>query len=151
MSRLTWIVAAFAAWSITTASLLAAELGTAAEARAMLERAVAAVKADRAAAIARFNKRDGGFHDRDLYVFCFEGADGRVVSHVDPGQLGKDVRALRDRAGTAFGEMFFRDPKEGAFATVRYMWPRPGQSKPVEKESFVTRIGGLVCGVGYYK
>jgi hypothetical protein len=32
------------------------------------------------------------------------------------------------------------------------MFRRPGPDpKPVPKESLVTRIGDLICGVGYYK
>ena len=34
----------------------------------MLERAVAAVKKDKAKALDMFNKGEGGFKDRDLYV-----------------------------------------------------------------------------------
>src|SRR5262245_965834 len=40
--------------------------GTAAEAKAMLEKAIAAVKADKAKAIASFNNGTDGFKDRDL-------------------------------------------------------------------------------------
>ena len=47
------------------------QFGTAAEAKAMLERAVAAVKADKAKALEMFNKGEGGFKDRDLQPFCF--------------------------------------------------------------------------------
>ena len=36
----------------------------------MLERAVAAVKEDKAKALDMFNKGEGGFKDRDLYVWC---------------------------------------------------------------------------------
>jgi hypothetical protein len=36
----------------------------------MLDKAVAAVKADKAKALDMFNKGEGGFLDRDLYVFC---------------------------------------------------------------------------------
>jgi hypothetical protein len=32
------------------------------------------------------------------------------------------------------------------------VWPRPGLDKtPVAKVSFVTKVGDLGCGVGYYK
>jgi hypothetical protein len=31
------------------------------------------------------------------------------------------------------------------------MWPKPGQTEPAPKESYVTRVGDQVCGVGYYK
>ena len=36
----------------------------------MLERAVASVKEDKAKALDMFNKGEGGFKDRDLYVAC---------------------------------------------------------------------------------
>ena len=44
--------------------------GTSEEAEAMLEKAVAAVKQDKAKALDMFNKGEDGFKDRDLYVFC---------------------------------------------------------------------------------
>ena len=50
--------------------------GTADEAKAMLMKAVAAVKADKAKALDMFNKGEGGFLDRDLYVFCANVSDG---------------------------------------------------------------------------
>ena len=49
----------------TTASVWAADFGTAEEAKAMLERAVAAVKEDKAKALDLFNNGEGGFKDRD--------------------------------------------------------------------------------------
>ena len=42
--------------------------GTSEEAKAMLEKAVTAVKQDKAKALDMFNKGEGGFKDRDLYV-----------------------------------------------------------------------------------
>ena len=32
-----------------------------------------------------------------------------------------------------------------------YMFPRPGDPKPVAKVSYVMRVADLGCGVGYYK
>jgi len=34
---------------------------------------------------------------------------------------------------------------------VAYMWPRPGSTEPVQKVTFVTKVGDQVCAVGYYK
>jgi hypothetical protein len=31
------------------------------------------------------------------------------------------------------------------------MWPRPDSETPVEKVTLFTKVGGQVCGVGYYK
>lgn len=32
-----------------------------------------------------------------------------------------------------------------------YLFPRPSDPKPVPKNSFVTKVGDIYCGVGYYK
>jgi len=60
----------------TATSVPAAQFGAAEEAKAMLERAVDAVKEDKAKAIDMFNKGEGGFKDRDLYVWCANASDG---------------------------------------------------------------------------
>ena len=54
------------------------------EARAMLMKAVAAVQADKAKALDMFNKGEGGFRDRDLYVFCVNASDGTIVAIGNP-------------------------------------------------------------------
>src|SRR5262245_48712605 len=58
-----------------------ADYGTAEEAKAMLERAVAAVKENKAKALDMFNKGEGGFKDRDLYVYCANASDGIFTAH----------------------------------------------------------------------
>ena len=47
----------------------------------MLERAAAAVKEDKAKALDMFNNGEGGFKDRDLYVWCANASDGIVTAH----------------------------------------------------------------------
>ena len=140
---------------ITTATIAAltgiaqaSEFGTAEEARAMLERVVAAVKLDKAAALADINKGAGGFKDRDLYPFC-GGPDGMTTAH--PTQLGSSFIELKDKAGYPVGAEMYKLAAPDKFAEVTYVWPRPGQTEPVGKIAFVTKVGDQVCGVGYYK
>ncbi|MBA2351503.1 MAG: cache domain-containing protein [Burkholderiales bacterium] len=114
----------------------------------MLEKAVAEVKKDKGAALAKFNKGEGGFKDRDLYPFC-GGADGNFTAH--PALQGKSLKELKDKAGKALGEEFYKIAKEGQISEVNYMWPRPGTEQPVQKVTYVTKIGDQVCAVGYYK
>ena len=59
----------------------AAQYGTSEEAKALLEKAVAAVKQDKSKALDMFNKGEGGFKDRDLYVACANASDGVVTAH----------------------------------------------------------------------
>jgi lipopolysaccharide export LptBFGC system permease protein LptF len=133
-------------------ALQAQQQGTAAEAKAMLEKAVVAVKADKAKALAMFNNGEGGFKDRDLYPFCFNIADGKVNATAAKNLIGTDVRTLKDKTGKAFGEEMYKVVKDGTISEVSYMFPRPGtDTTPVQKVSFVTKVGDQGCGVGYYK
>jgi hypothetical protein len=131
-----------------------AQSGTAQEAKAMLDKVVAAVKADRDVALAMFNKGEGGFRDRDLYPFCFRIADGKTVAGPVYAPTGTDERTFRDPTGKAYGmENYAAALKpEGQITEVSYMAPRPGTTAPaVPKVSFVTKVSDLGCGVGYYK
>jgi hypothetical protein len=87
----------------TTAAVWAADFGTAEEAKAMLERAVAAVKEDKAKALDMFNKGEGGFKDRDLYVYCANASDG-IITATPYWNRGKHLRDIRGKHGAPFGE-----------------------------------------------
>ena len=132
----------------TSVALADAQFGTSAEAKAMLQKAVAEMKKDPNAAIAKFNDPKGGFRDRDLYPFCAT-PDGNTTAH--PSMVGKNLKELKDKQGKAFGAEMFKVAEEGKVKEVSYMWPRPGSDTPVKKMSYVTRVGGQVCGVGFYQ
>lgn len=127
----------------------AAEFGTAAEAEELLARAVAEMAADPVAAVDKFNDPDGAFRDGDLYVFCARIADGKLTAH--PVLVGTDLRTIRDKNGVPFGEQMLEQAIEGSTTEIPYMWPRPGDTEPAEKISYVIRIADQICGVGYYK
>ena len=67
----------------------------------MLDRAVAAVKEDKAKALDMFNKGEGGFKDRDLYVSCANASDGVVngaslpLKGATSAKTSKATRAIR--------------------------------------------------------
>jgi signal transduction histidine kinase len=130
----------------------AGEGGTAEEAKAMLERAVAAVEADEAAALAAFTAGSDGFRDRDLYVGCSSAADGTVTAHgADPTMVGRNIYELTDAAGKKFGEEIHAVAMEDELNVVEYVWPRPGETEAVPKETYVTKVSDQVCVVGYYR
>jgi hypothetical protein len=136
----------------TAASAQQAQFGTAAEAKAMLERAVAAVKADKAKALEMFNKGEGGFKDRDLQPFCFNVSDGKITAATVPNLLGTDIRALKDKNGKEFGQEIYQAAREGKITEVSYMFPRPGTDPTLfQKVSLITGVGDQGCGVGYFK
>jgi hypothetical protein len=96
MKLKTFMKAALTVVALTPFFTFAGEYGTAEEAKAMLEKAVAEIKKDKAGALAKFNKGEGGFKDRDLYPFC-AGPDGSVTAH--PAYYPKLDRTMRMAQG----------------------------------------------------
>ena len=143
-------VAAAALATVVPVQAQQGQFGTAAEARAMLDKAAAAVRADKTKALAAFNAGSDGFKDRDLYPFCANASDGVFTAH--PSLRGTQIRDLKDAAGNAFGEQILRaGTAEGQVNEVAYSFPRPGTTAPAPKVSYVTKVGDQVCAVGYYK
>ena len=144
------ITVALAAIALSGTVMLASaasEFGTAAEAKALLTKAVAALKANKTEALDKFNSGADGFKDRDLYVFCI-GPDW--ISTAGPTK-GQNVKDIKDKNGKMLGQALVKAAKVGKTAKVHYMWPRPGTTEPIKKVSFVTKVDDQVCGVGYYK
>lgn len=106
----------------------AADYGTKDDARAMLDRAVAAVKQNKAKALEMFNECKDAFKDRDLYVFCANAFDGIITAHptLKGGQLADFPR----------GDEVLRGASEGVVGEITYRWPRPGTVQPIEKRTF---------------
>ena len=127
----------------------AAEYGTAHEAKTMLDRAVAAVKEDKAKALDMFNKGEGGFRDRDLYVFCANASDGILTAH--PALKGEELKNIKGKKGYPLGQEIMRKAREGKVNRVTYWWPRPDSDTPLKKHTFYTKVGDQICGVGYYE
>jgi hypothetical protein len=132
----------------------AQELGTAQEAKAMLDRAIAALKSNEATALSEFNDPNNKeFHDRDLYVFCFRISDGKITAYSSPGLLGIDIRTLSlkdDPIGQRAYDGVQNSPP-GNIATIDYSFPKPGRTESVPKQFLETRVDSEACGVAYYK
>ncbi|QLH40677.1 MAG: cache domain-containing protein [Defluviicoccus sp.] len=126
------------------------EYGTPAEAKAMLEKVVVALKADQAKALKEISMGEDGFKEKDLYPYC-GGPDGNFTAH--PTLVGKSLKDLMDKSTPPkpFGKEIYAAAEEGKISEVGYMWPRPGSTEPAHKEAYVTKVGDQVCAVGYYK
>jgi Single Cache domain 2 len=126
-----------------------AQFGAEKEAKAMLDRAVAALKENKEKALEMFSKGEGGFKDRDLYVFSANASDGILTAH--PYLKGEHLQDIVGKKGFPLGEEIMRTATEGKIQEVSYWWPRPGSDTPLEKHTFYTKVAGQNCGVGFYK
>jgi cytochrome c len=149
----TVVASAFATLlTFSVASAVTQQFGTAEEARAMLERATAALKTDETKALRDFNDtKNKLYHDRDLYISCFNTSDGKFTAFPGPGMVGMDVRTFK-LGDDPIGQRAFdavQDTQEGTISTMDYNFPKAG--KPAVKQSLETRVGDQGCGVSYYK
>jgi hypothetical protein len=140
--------------SLWSGGLRAVELGTAEQARALLERAAAALKADEDAALKAFNDgHNKDFRDRDLFVYCFNLADSKFTAYEAPFLLNNDIRQMK-LYNEPLGQRAYNaahDAAEGAVVTIEYKYPKPGTKDPVPKGAFQERVGNQACGVSYFK
>jgi hypothetical protein len=151
---LAWALAAFALFG-GIESVRAEEFGTSAQAKAMIQQAIDALKANEGDAIKAFNdKNNNQFHVLDLYVFCINLPDGKFTAQLDQSLVGssaEDLRFGQDQYGNRLLSALRQAP-EGKIISVAYNALRPGtKSGAVPKVSFVARVGKQGCEVGYYR
>ena len=127
----------------------AGEFGSTDEARAMLNRAVVEVRANKFAAIEKFNRNELPFRDRDLFVFCFGGADGKFTAH--EALITWDVRRLRDARGAPYGAHMYGTALEGQIDELAFVSPMPGSTALAFKTAYFSRVGDQVCGVSAFQ
>lgn len=93
---------------VVQCSAWAADYGTSAEAKAMLEKAAVELPKDKVKGLEMFNKGEGGFKDRDLYPYC-GGPDGNFTAH--PTLVGKSLKDLKIRAEDPSEKKYMQKPR----------------------------------------
>jgi hypothetical protein len=113
---------------------LATSASTADGAKAMLNKAIAPVKADKEIALAQFNKGEGGFLDGDLYPFCNRLSDGKTLASPRYVPAGTDVRTLKDPDGKEYGKELWTasEKPDGQVTEVHYKASKFGTTSPDE-------------------
>jgi len=128
--------------------------GTAAEATAMVEKAIAHIKkVGRDKAFADFSSKQPPWVDRDLYVVVYD-MKGKVLAHgSNEKMIGKDVIELRDNDGKYFVkervEMMGKGPDAKGWQDYKFMNPVSRQIEP--KQMYLRRFEDVIVGCGIYK
>ena len=125
---------------------------TAAEAKAMLDKAVAFYKANGPEkAFAAFNDPKGPFVDGDLYIFAVD-LNGKILAHaVKPGLIGRNMNQIRDSEGKNFIAEMVELAKAKGTGTVEYKWENPNSIVVEKKTSYIQRVDDVVLGCGYFQ
>jgi len=101
---------------------------------------------------AEIGKKDGPFVSPNTYVFL-QKMDGSMEAHpMNPALIGKNMTDLKDSNGKEFFKEFIKIAKGAGSGWVDYMWPKPGEEKPSQKNSYVLKVDdNCFVGAGYYK
>jgi cytochrome c len=133
---------------------VAGEKGTAAEAQALVKKAVAYMKeVGKEKAFAEFNNLKGKFIYKDLYIYTTS-MNGTNLSHpYTPALTGKDMYNLKDADGKLFVQAMVEIAKTKGKGSVEYRWTNQQTKKVEVKESYVEVVPGMDLFVtcGYYK
>ena len=129
-----------------------AEVGTAAEAEALVKKAVAYLKANgQDKAFAEFGNPKGPFVDRDLYITVYD-MTGKCLAHgANPKMVGKDLIGLKDPDGKAFVKERVELAKTKDKFWQDYKFTNPLTKKIEPKAMYVEKAGDLLVACGIYK
>jgi signal transduction histidine kinase len=120
----------------------------------MVKDAVAAIEKNRDAAFAGFHDPRGPYMAKDAYVFVI---DRKGIDLVNPGFRnleGRNIMELKDSHGKYLTKEMLSVVQAGGSGWVDYMWPKPGESVPTRKSTYVSKakVGDdwLLVGCGAY-
>lgn len=132
-------------------ALYAANRGTPAEAKAMLEKAVAHYKSvGRKQALADFSAKKPPFGDRDLYVVCVSSNHTITANGAFPQYVGTSADMLKDADGKSLGKVIWDTAFAKGEGSVQYRMVNPVTRQVEPKITFFQKVGEDACGVGAY-
>lgn len=125
--------------------------GTAAEAKAMVEKGATYLKANGKDKAFKEFTEGTQFKKEDLYVFVID-MKGITLAHGgNPKLVGKDMSGLKD----ADGKLFIKDMIDGASGKGSgwsdYKWTNPVTKKIDPKSTYFLKVDDVILGCGIYK
>ncbi len=128
--------------------------GSAEDARALVQRAVAYLRANGPdVAFPAFSDPKGCFVDRDLYILVADAAaDMKCVAHGASLQLvGRILLEFKDSDGKPFMREIYDLAKTRDNGRVDYKWFRPETRKVEQKAIYFEKTDHYIVACGYYK
>lgn len=137
--------------------VVAEEDATRAEIIEMCKKAEALVLTNKEAGIAEIANPNGQFVWKNTYVFLMD-FDGNMLAHpmipqlMEKGSLLHVADKNPDKPKMIFVE-FVEIAKNNGEGWLWYMWPKPNSREPVDKFTYIRRVGftDLFVGAGIYK
>lgn len=119
----------------------------------LVDRAAELVNAKGKEAFAEFRKRGSEWFSGDTYIFAYA-PDGTVVLNpAFPAREGRAYHGEIDKKGKAFHDEIIKTAETKGSGWVDYWLPKPGQTEPSQKWSYVKAVkadGVAVIGAGFF-
>jgi len=130
---------------------MAADRGSAEEAKALAMKAVSLLEKSGDKAIDAFNAEKASFVDRDLYITVMD-RQGVVRASSGPSAalIGKNTLDAEDPDGKKFVQEFLKVAESGKEGWVAYKYIDPLTKKIAQKKAFVYGVGAYVIMCGSY-
>lgn len=127
------------------------EFATAKEAEAMVNKAVASIKANKQKTLDEITAKDAKWVDRDLYAMVYD-MNGKVVAHgANPKMVGKELIELKDADGKAFVKERVELAKSKGKFWQDYKFTDPLTRKLLAKTAYCDKEADLIVCAGVYK
>lgn len=125
--------------------------GTADEAKAMVEKAAAFLKANGKEKAFREFTEGSAFKKNDIYIFVVD-LNGVILAHgSNPKLVGKDMSNLKDAGGKLFIKEIIDQANEKGSGWSDYRWANPVTKKIDLKSTYFQKTNDVIIGCGIYK
>jgi signal transduction histidine kinase len=120
----------------------------------LVNRAAAVVNQRGKAAFAEFRKADSEWWSGNTYLFAYDDHLNVLLNPAFPKREGTNPSGEKDANGKMFHDEFLKKVQTSGAGWVDYMFPKPGQTKPSHKRSYVKAFKadgttGLI-GAGFF-
>jgi cytochrome c len=103
-------------------------------------RAAAMIESKGKAAFPDFRKTGSEWWVGDTYLFAGDMKGTELLNAAFPNHEGTDTNGLKDANGKLFLVELMKTAQSNGSGWVDYMWPKPGQSQPSQKWSYVKAV-----------
>jgi len=133
------------------AAFFKTDKGTPIEAEALVKRAIDFIKAKGSdKAFSEFTN-NGGFKDRDLYIFVYD-MNGKVLAHgQNANSVGTDLSSAKDADNKFFVKERIDMANTRGKGWQEYKFSNPRTKKLEDKIAYIEKYGNFIVGSGAYK
>jgi cytochrome c len=124
------------------------------EVEALVNKAAALIDSKGKAAFSEFKVRDTEWFHGATYLFVYDLKSNVLLNPAFPAREGTMVTGQKDVNGKLFHDAMIETAKTRGSGWVDYMFPKPGESQPSRKWTYVkaVKIDGVpgLVGSGFY-